>query len=176
MICGTSCSTLDFAPEEPDLSTPRSFSQPSALSAAAVAWAEIDDSCEVIPPITITSTNAPMAARPRSTIAAAAARGMCRASMPTIGIATAATIVAATTGPTIVYVVPSSQMTPARSAKKPMRSHEVRPRSRSQRGAANVDASSPASAAPSSNRAGSTAAPSFFRRCFRTSTAIRSAR
>ena len=170
MIFGTSCSTLDLALADPDLSTPRSFSQPSALSAAAVEFSEIDDSCEVIPPITITSTNAPIAASPRSTIPAAAARGMWRVSTPTIGIATVATIVPATTGPTMVEVVPSSQMTPAMSAKKPTRSHEVRPRSRSQRGAANADASSPASPAPSSKGAGSAATASFLRKCFMTST------
>src|SRR4029450_5392372 len=46
-------------------------------------------------------------------------------------------------GPVIVYVAPISQTKPARSTNTPTRSHAVRPRSRSQRGATNtVDPSS----------------------------------
>ena len=64
---------------------------------------------------------------------------MWRASELTIGIATVATIVPATSGPTMVDVVPSSQVKPASSAKTPTSNHDVLPRSFSQRGAANVE-------------------------------------
>ena len=72
------------------------------MSAASRMCCEMSAFWEVIPPITITTTKAAIAARPRSTIPAAAARGMWRASRPTTGIATVATIVPATTGPTMV--------------------------------------------------------------------------
>ena len=106
-------------------------------------------SCDVMPPRTMTRTRTPIAKSPSRTIAAPAALGTrWRCSMPTRGIATVATIVPATTGPTIVFVVPSSQRSAARSAKTPTRSHAVRPRSRSQRGGANTVVNSSSSTAP----------------------------
>ena len=169
MICGTSCLTLEFALDEPDLSTPRSFSQPSIRSAPAEAFCEIESCWAVMPPITTTTTAAAIAASASRTITAAAARGMCRASRATTGPATVATIVPATTGPTIVSVVPSSQPSTASRAKTPSSSQHMRPRSRSQRGEANTDASSPASAGASSNIDG--AGAGFLRRRFGTCTA-----
>ena len=91
---------------------------------------------------------------------------MWRASELTIGIATVAMIVPATSGPTMVDVVPSSQVKPASSAKTPTSNHDVLPRSFSQRGAANVDSSSPASSEPNSNDCDS-AAGRFLPRCLR---------
>ena len=102
MIFGTSALTSEFTLEEPESSTPTSSSHPAALSAPADAFSEIAPFWEVIPPITITSTNAATAASPSKTSPAAAARGIWRCSTPTIGIETVATIVPATTGPTIV--------------------------------------------------------------------------
>ena len=49
---------------------------------------------------------------------------------------TVATIVAATSGPTIVNAAASSQTTAATSTRQPTRNHEVSPRSRSHAGAA----------------------------------------
>ena len=54
---------------------------------------------------------------------------------PTSGLATAATIVPATTGVTIVEISPSSQMAPNSTAPIPKRNHDWSPRSRSQVGA-----------------------------------------
>ena len=72
-----------------------------------------------MPLITITTMKTPSATNPSSTMTAAAARGMCVESFATSGIATVATIAAATSGPTIVEVVASSQITPARRRENP---------------------------------------------------------
>src|SRR6266498_5758034 len=61
-IFGASCSRLDFALEVPDLSTPASFNQPSTLFVASVAYVEIDERCELMPPIPITTTKTATAA------------------------------------------------------------------------------------------------------------------
>src|SRR5262245_43571132 len=61
----------------------------------------------------------------------------CRSSQATIGIDTVATIDAATRGPTIVAVKPSSTSNPTTRSTNPTRNQDARPRSRSQRGGSN---------------------------------------
>ena len=90
-----------------------------------------------MPAMTITTTKTTTATSASRTSAAASARGMCRASRRTSGIATTATMSAQTIGPTIVYVSASSQIRPKTTSSIPTSSHELRPRSRSQRGVAN---------------------------------------
>src|SRR5205823_9944331 len=167
MIFGTSFSTPDFAVDAPDSFKSRSFSQPSALLAASVACLPITVPCDVIPPITTRTTRKARVATPRRTIAAAAARGNRWAvNNRTSGAMTVATIVAATTGPTIVCVVPSSQMIPTTKRNSPTRSHDVRPRSRNHRGGVKTLESWPASSGLSST-GGSTHFParSRLKRC-----------
>src|SRR5262249_34080410 len=61
----------------------------------------------------------------------------CRSSQATIGIDTVATIAAATRGPTIVAVKPSSTSKPTTRSTNPTRNQDASPRSRSQRGGSN---------------------------------------
>ena len=129
---------LEFADEAADSSTPRLSAQLWSLSAAALAFCEISLLWALMPPSTTSSTTTASATSESSTIAAPPMRGTrCRSSQATIGIATVATMLAATSGPTIVAVAPSSQTKPTTRSANPTSSHDVRPRSRSQRGAAN---------------------------------------
>src|SRR6185437_11856078 len=123
--------------------TPRSDSQLPSLSTAEVMFPAMSSRCTLSPPTTTTTTATTTAMTSRSTITAPTARGMrCRCISATSGEATVATIPAATMGPPIVYVAPSSQATAARSSSAPTSSQAVRPKSRSQRGAANTVESS----------------------------------
>ncbi len=127
-----------------------------------------------------------IATRATRTIAAPAARGTRRrCSPPTIGIVTAATTVPATTGPTIVIVAPSSQISPATTRKNPARSHEERPRSSSHRGAAKAVSSWSSSCCWSNSRcsaslrgpaAGAAGLPLPIRFCQRTGESLSRAR
>ena len=73
---------------------------------------------------------------------------------PTSGEATAATTAAVITGATIVCVSDASHTRPIRSSATPTRSHDVRPMSLSQVGAAKTPVSSPASISTKSPSAG----------------------
>ena len=132
-------------------STPRSSSQPSIVLLAPVS-SEPMSPLSLAMPATI-STTRPTA---RTTIEsinrpAAAARGMCRPSLETRGVATAATTPAVITGNTIVSVRASSHTIPTSSTVTPTSSHAVRPRSRSHPGVANRPVSSRGSSSTTSS-------------------------
>src|SRR4051794_13866446 len=145
---GTSSCRLFDAPDAPDWSMPTLFAHDSRCATASSACWEICALCAVIPPITTTTITVASASSASNTIAAPAARGTrWRCSALTSGVATVATIIPPSTGPTIVAVVPSSHANAATSTKKPTSSHDVRPRSCSHCGAANARARRRASSA-----------------------------
>ena len=137
IICGAACFAVVAAPEALEESTPALVSQPWTLSTPAAAAAESSALWPVMPATTITTMRMARAMSATRTSAAASARGMCRSSRRTTGIATTETMSAQTIGPVIVYVSASSQTNPRRSANRPTSSQELRPRSRSQRGVRN---------------------------------------
>ena len=88
--------------------TPASFSASWSLATACWSVDCIVLAWLTIPPSTSTTTPTPRASSERNTTTVAAARGMCFARRRTSGAHTAATIVAVTTGMTIVFVSASS--------------------------------------------------------------------
>ena len=103
---------MEAAPDALEESTPALTSQPWSRSTPAAACAEISALWPVMPATTITTMRTATAATASSTSAAASARGMCRSSSRTTGIATTETMSAQTIGPVIVYVSASSQIEP----------------------------------------------------------------
>ena len=141
-------------------STPMSFSHPSIVVLASERCAPRSSVSLVMPPMTTTTTSAARTTPESSRSAAPAARGTrWRASQLTTGEATDAITAAAITGVTIVWVSAMSQTAPTISTPRPTSSHAVRPRSRSQPGAAEtiacpprVPAGSPSAMWPGSQR------------------------
>src|SRR3954453_5652830 len=139
----------------PDVLIPRSFSQAVMRSTPAPACSAIAPRCDWIPLTTRSTMTTARITEPRRTTAAAPVRFRCGCSFATIGAATTATINAAVTGSTIGGVTPSSQVRPTSTSKAPTRSQDVRPRWRSQRGAAKAVSSRSSSAGPSVSRTSS---------------------